>query len=214
MDNAGIFSRNTQMRVEAALRALHEQGGSQITVVTLPDLGGVEPEQATIQMYDKWKLGNVKDDRGVIFLISRDDHKMRIEVGRGLEGILPDVIAKRIIEDDVAPLFRSGSFDDGLTVGIYRIVSVSDPNFDIKSYLNANMSRRRSSRGDPSSNLIVLIIFAVFFLLRLLFRGRGFYGGGWSGGGFGGGGWSGGGGSGGWGGGGGSSSGGGASGGW
>ena len=145
------------------------------------------------QVTDKWKLGDAKKDNGVLFLISVTDRKMRIEVGQGLEGVLPDILAGRIIEE-VKPYFKIGRFDEGISIGSELI---------IKSLKGEKIPEKDSSNGHfPFIQIFVLIIFIIWSLLRRFFwifpsmggrRSGGFYSGGGFGGG-GGGGWSGGGG--------------------
>lgn len=211
MDEAGVLRPRTVRALERGLRALRDGGGSQITVLTVPSLEGISIEEAGIRTLDKWKLGNEKTDNGVILLIAPKERKVRIEVGQGLEGDLTDADSKRIISEQITPLFKSGDFDSGVLVGVYKIISKTDPGFDIKQHLEARGEPRGQER-EPMPRLWVFI--GLLILLFLLGRGGGFgsglllgsilgsgrgYGGGsdWGGGwGGGGGGWSGGGGSG------------------
>jgi uncharacterized protein len=215
VDQAGVLSAQAVDSLERALRALHDQGGSQINVLTVPSLEGLEIEQASIKVVDAWKLGGRKVDNGVLFFIAPKERKMRIEVGQGLEGQLTDVDSKRIIEDAVKPLYRSGDYSSGTIVGVYQIARKTDPNVDLTPYLEGSVRRTKQT---GSSGLPIRPIFIFLFLILFLLFGRGgrrrfggggmFYGGG--------GGWGGGSGGGGssWGGGGGGFSGGGASGDW
>jgi uncharacterized protein len=220
VDQAGVLDSSSVQALENGLTALHNQGGSQINVLTVDELGDVPIEQASIQVVDKWKLGGAKLDNGVLLMVSAKDHHVRIEVGRGLEGVLTDVQSHRIIDESMIPLFRSGDYNSAILVGVFQIVKLTDPNFDIKPFLEggARVQRSRGGRrgGDSPLKLIIIIIFVAIYLISRLFgggRGGGFYGGGFGGGGFGGGGFGGGGG-GGWGGGGGGFNGGGSSGSW
>lgn len=222
MDEANIIDARTEEALNNAIRDLHDSGGSQINVLTVDTLNGVPIEQASIQVTDQWKLGTKKADNGVLFLIAMQDRKMRIEVGQGLEGVLPDAIANRIIQDRVAPYMREGKTSEAVLMGVASIIENSDPQFDIRSHLGIQRRASRvSDNGDGGLGWVIIIFFLFVIigrpLLGLLFLGSrggrgggGFYGGGggWGGGGFGGGG------GGSWGGGGGGFSGGGASGGW
>ena len=227
VDDADILDRATRQALERGLFALKEQGGSQINVLTVSALGGLSIEEAGIKVFDKWKLGTKKTDNGVVLLIAPNERKMRIEVGRGLEGTLTDVDSKRIIEESILPLFRSGDMNSGVLVGVYQIVKKTDPDFDMRPYLE-NRARSSGHRQPQHAGGIKFWIFLAVIIFWLLsrFSGRGGGGGGfgtglltgavlgrgWGGGG--GGDWGGGGGGGSWGGGGGSGNGGGASGGW
>jgi len=219
VDRAGMLSAPAERQISSALQRLHQQpDGAQIAVLTVPDLGGETIEQASIQVVDAWQLGSEAGDKGILVMIAKDEHRIRIEVGQGLEGDLPDAYAKRIIDEAMTPLFRTGSVGEGILVGVYQIAQRVHPDLDVAPLFQGAQRRNwqtshRNRRGGVS--LIPLL-----FLGLLLFAGRGRGGGllagmllgsmvgrGYGRGGFGGGG-------GGFGGGGGGFSGGGASGGW
>ena len=213
-DRAGILSPATRQQLESALRQLQRVGGTQLAVLTLPDLAGLTIEQASIRVADEWKLGSKAADNGVLLLVARDERKVRIEVGQGLEGALTDAYAKRIIDEGITPLFRQGDMNGGVTIGVYQIARVTNPRVDLKPYLEGQL-RQRSARSrrarSPLETLFVALLMLAVFSMRVglfpffLMGGRGFRRGGFSGGsgGFGGfsgggGGFSGGGASGGW----------------
>lgn len=217
IDNAELVDPHTTEALNRVLRELHDSGGSQINVLTVPTLNGIPLEEATIAVTDQWKLGSKKEDNGVLLFIALQERKIRIEVGQGLEGVLPDVIAGRIIRNDITPLMKQGRTSDAILNGVISIVEHTDPKFDFGSRLE--IPRERSTQNDDKggSLLIFGLILAIFLLKIFLIPRRYGYGSGWwGGGGFGGGGFGGGGfgGGGSWGGGGGGFSGGGASGGW
>jgi uncharacterized protein len=218
VDQAKILRPETVDLIGGAFRRLKERGGSQINILTVESLGGETIEQASIKVVDQWKLGTGKLDNGVLFLISRDDRKMRIEVGQGLEGNLTDLHSKRIIEDTVAPAFREGKFDEGVLMGAVQIIQRTDPEIDPNELFQGTTFNRRhpTVSNDGFGNWLFIALIILFILSRIIFGGPRRFGprySGWGGGGFGGGGFGGGGG-GSWGGGGGGFSGGGASGGW
>ena len=204
-DRAGILSPVTRQQLESALRQLQRVGGTQLAVLTLPDLAGLTIEQASIRVVDEWKLGSKQADNGVLLLVARDERKVRIEVGQGLEGALTDAYAKRIIDEGITPLFRQGDMNAGITVGVYQIARITNPDVDLKPYLEGQL-RQRSSRSrrarSPLQTLFGALLLLAVFSMRVGFfpfffmGGRGFHrgGGGFSGGGGGFGGFSGGGG--------------------
>ncbi|MFT5694268.1 MAG: hypothetical protein ACI9QQ_000241 [Myxococcota bacterium] len=211
VDTAGLLSPSSKQRLEDAIRALQKQGATQIAVLTVKSLEGETIEQASIRVTDKWQLGSGKEDNGVLLMLARDERRVRIEVGQGLEGALTDAYSKRIIDEAITPLFREGDIDAGLTMGVYQIAQRTNPKIDLRPYLegslrNPNKRRGRRSGGSPFSTLMFLLLGIPMVLMRAgLFGGgshyrrRGGYywggGGGFSGGGgFGGGGFSGGGG--------------------
>jgi uncharacterized protein len=221
-DTTGMLSAGASRNLESALRALHERGGTQLAVLTLPSLSGLPIEQASIRVVDEWKLGTEKQDDGVLLLIAREERKVRIEVGQGLEGVVTDAYAKRIIDEGMVPLFRAGDVNSGVTLGVFQIARLTNPEVDLRPYLEGSLraptTAQHRARGRGSIPIFALIAAVPLLMMRLgsfggvpyYRRRRGYY---WGGGGFmGGGGFGGGGG--GFGGGGGGFSGGGASGGW
>lgn len=212
MDEAGYLSRQDRQALMQLLYDFNRRGKAQVQVLVVESLQGLPIEQASIQIVDKWKLGDAKKDNGVLFLISAQDRQMRIEVGQGLEGAIPDVIAKRIISDQVIPLFRSKRFSDGIVLGTHEILRYAD-----KEFADENIAAEQSQDNSLPLGIVIFLVLVVMVLGRFgggggrRLRGGGFGGGGYYGGG---GGWSSGGGGGGWSGGGGGFSGGGASGSW
>ncbi|WP_374029902.1 YgcG family protein [Bdellovibrio bacteriovorus] len=213
IDEVGFLTRNDRQELMQLLYDFNRRGVAQVQVLIVPDLQGIPIEQASIEITDQWQLGDKKKDNGVLFLISAQERAMRIEVGQGLEGAIPDIYAKRIISDQVIPLFRAKRYSAGVVVGVHEILRLADKEFADEKQLQENDSK---GGGD----IPVFVIIAILIIISILGRfggGRGRYyrgGGGWGGGTFGGGGWGSGGGGGGWSGGGGGFSGGGASGNW
>jgi uncharacterized protein len=225
VDHAGMLSASTEARLDRALRALKVQGGTQLVVLTVKSLEGMTIEQASIQVTDDWKLGGKNEDDGVLLMIARDERKIRIEVGQGREGDLTDAYSKRIIDETMTPLFRTGDVDAGVVVGVYQIAQRTNPEVNLTAILEGG-GTQRGSRGQrrqtsPASAFLFLLFGAITVMSRMgrfgyrggigrrgaylwgagaLGASRGFGGGGGLGGGFGGGGggFSGGGASGGW----------------
>jgi uncharacterized protein len=108
----------------AQLASLEQAKGSQLAVLIVPTTGDESIEQFGIRVVDAWKLGRKGVDDGVLLLVAKNDRTVRIEVGRGLEGALPDVTAFRIIREFIVPAFSQGDFAGGITVGVEKISSV------------------------------------------------------------------------------------------
>ncbi|HEY2986166.1 MAG TPA: YgcG family protein [Candidatus Binatia bacterium] len=111
--------------LERQLEEFENETGHQIAVLTIPSLEGEDIEGFGIRAAENWKLGKKKFDNGVILIISRDDHRVRIEVGYGLEGVLPDAIASRIIREIIVPRFRENDFAGGIEAGVEAIIKVT-----------------------------------------------------------------------------------------
>ncbi|HEY9211046.1 MAG TPA: YgcG family protein [Methylotenera sp.] len=113
-----------QSQLEAKLAAFEQQKGSQIAVLIVPSTKPEEIEQYSIRVADAWKLGREKPDDGVLLLVAKDDRKMRLEVGYGLEGAIPDLIAKRIISEFMVPSFRQGDYYGGINNALEQVIKL------------------------------------------------------------------------------------------
>jgi len=107
------------------LADFEEQTTNQIAVLIIPTLEGDNLEDYSIRLADKWKIGQKGKDNGVILLIVKQDRKIRIEVGYGLEGVLPDGLAGEIILKNIAPHFRRGDFYNGIQEGVSKIIAAT-----------------------------------------------------------------------------------------
>ena len=121
-DLAAMLSADEAERLEERLRTFEEQTSHQIVVLTLPSLHGDALEDFSFRVVEAWKIGQKGNDNGVLLLIVRDDRKVRLEVGYGLEGILPDASAKQIIQEVIVPRFRQREFGHGIDAGISAVV--------------------------------------------------------------------------------------------
>lgn len=125
-DLTGTLTADEIAAIEQKLAAFEERKGSQIAVLFVPTTGSETIEQYGIRVVDEWKLGRADVDDGVLFLVAKEDRTLRLEVGYGLEGALPDAIANRIVEDIVVPRFRVGEFAGGVNAGTDAIIRVID----------------------------------------------------------------------------------------
>jgi uncharacterized protein len=123
-DLTGTLTSDQRAGLESRLAALEAEKGSQIAVLLVPTTGEETVEQYAIRVAETWKLGRKGIDDGVLVLLAKQDRAARIEVGRGLEGVIPDAIANRIVEDAMIPFFRQGDFYGGLSAGLDRIAAL------------------------------------------------------------------------------------------
>jgi len=125
-DLTGTLTPTEQASLERTLQEFETRKGSQVAVLLVPTTQPEEIEQFAIRVVDAWKLGRQGVDDGALLLIAKDDRTMRIEVGRGLEGVVPDILAKRIIADTMTPHFRRGDFSRGIEAGIGQLIGLID----------------------------------------------------------------------------------------
>lgn len=121
-DLTGTLAPATVSRLESALAQFEAARGSQIAVLMLPTTQPEDIAQFGIRVAEQWKVGRKGVDDGAILIVAKDDRAVRIEVGYGLEGVIPDAVAKRIIEEDIAPRFRQGDFSGGIEAGVSRMM--------------------------------------------------------------------------------------------
>jgi uncharacterized protein len=123
-DLTGTLSGEAVTRIEAKLANLEAKKGSQIAVLIVPTTQPEEIEQFSIRVEDAWKLGRKGVDDGAYLIVAKNDRRVRIEVGYGLEGALPDAIANRIITETITPHFKLGDYDGGVEAGVDQMISV------------------------------------------------------------------------------------------
>lgn len=125
-DLTGTLTAADQAALEQKLAEFEARKGAQIAVLVVATTQPEEIEQYSIRVVDAWKLGRSAPDDGALLLVAKDDRRLRIEVGRGLEGALTDLVAKRIIEDVITPQFRRGDFAGGIAAGVDQMIRVID----------------------------------------------------------------------------------------
>lgn len=173
VDRANIISAHQEQTLNSILTTLWEGGGSQIQVLTLPSLNGIPIAQKAFEISERWELGNKERDNGVLLLVSMDEKKIRIEVGEGLEGALPDGSAWKIIEDFMVPLFRSGRTSSAVYIGVHQIIQKTDPGF---VWPDGDLENRSQSipSGSSRSSRLIMIVFLLVFLLMVILGPRGY----------------------------------------
>jgi uncharacterized protein len=125
-DRTGTLTAGQQAELEQKLAAFEQRKGAQVALLIVPTTQPEAIEQYSIRVVDAWKLGRKQTDDGVLLLVALQDRALRIEVGYGLEGVLPDAIASRIINDTIKPLFRQGDIYGGVTAGLQQVMQVVD----------------------------------------------------------------------------------------
>ncbi|QUD90808.1 TPM domain-containing protein [Phenylobacterium montanum] len=179
VDEAHVLSPDTQAKLTSELAALEAKNGDQLVVVTLPDLQGYPIEDFGYQLLRTWGIGQKGKDNGAIFIVVPSEHKVRIEVGYGLEPVLTDGLSSIILQRSVLPRFRSGDIEGGVVAGTESLVqqlglSPEEAQARAQEAQQAVVERPARRHGSPLQGLIV-IIFVVLFISSML-RGRG---GGW-----------------------------------
>lgn len=158
IDLAGLLSLKVKQSLSNALIEVKKQTGNEIAVLTINSLEDETIEGYSIKVTDQWKLGNKDKDNGALFLISVKDRQMRIEVGQGLEGVIPDVVAGRII-NDVKAYFKRGDYSSGIILGVSLIAEKSGA----KLTNTPRVTNRRSGSALGTGLFILIAIIAMIF---------------------------------------------------
>jgi uncharacterized protein len=168
VDKTATLSSSDIASLDQTLKDFEAKKGSQIAVLIVPTTQPETIEQYSLRVAEAWKIGRKKIDDGAILVVAKDDRKLRIEVGYGLEGALTDVTAKRIIDEVITPKFRSGDFAGGISAGVDRILRVVDG-----EPLPAPAQRPRDtallSQIDPFNPFLIVAVIVVGAILRGVF---------------------------------------------
>ena len=161
-DLTTTLSADQVATLESKLAAFEAQKGSQIAVLILPTTQPEDIAQFGIRVAEQWKIGRAKIDDGVILIVARDDRTLRLEVGYGLEGAIPDAIAKRVIAETITPHFKAGDYYGGIDAGVQQLMRV------IEGEPLPPPSEARSNGGDGAFVMLIVGGMIAGWLLSLL----------------------------------------------
>jgi uncharacterized protein len=168
IDDAHVLSESTEHTITTLCRKEFDSTSNQVVVYTFSSLQGGTIESYANEVYNKWQIGSKENNNGILLIIAVDDHKMRIEVGYGLEPYLTDLEAKDIIDNEIKPNFKEGDFDNGVIKGVQNII------YGIRnSYVAPYKAGNNGSTGLQSTDNfrlgpVYFILFAVWLGLSLL----------------------------------------------
>ena len=144
-DYAGILSQGEKAALEKKLADFEQDQTTQMVVLTIPSLKGEEIDPFAIRVADQWTIGHKGKDNGVIMILAQAERKVRIEVGMGLQGVLPDITAARIIRDVMRPYLRGGDFDRGVEAGVEAVMSATRGEFKTAPGEQTHRPRHRNA---------------------------------------------------------------------
>jgi uncharacterized protein len=167
-DYAGVMGQEQVRSLETQLAQFEQETGHQVAVLTIPTLDGEDIEGFSIRVAENWKIGKKGFDNGVILVVAVKDRRLRLEVGYGLEGVLPDAIAKQITSNYIVPRFRSQDYAGGIIAGIDAVLRV------IKKEPLPEAARKTGGKqgSDLSSFAMIAITLGLFGLLAFASAGR------------------------------------------
>ncbi|TAL28270.1 MAG: TPM domain-containing protein [Nitrospirae bacterium] len=159
-DYANMISPSAKTALENELKQFEQTDSTQLVVLTIPSLEGEAIEEFGIKVGESWKIGQKGKDNGIIFLVAKQDKKIKIEVGRGLEGRLTDLAAGRIVDLAVKPRFKRDDFDGGFLAGAATLIDATRGEFKADG-------NHRPRKHEKSSRFFTFLIFGVFIMLFL-----------------------------------------------
>jgi uncharacterized protein len=162
VDQAGVINAQTRGNLETKLKDLEDKSGIQLVVATVKSLQGSDIETYANQLFRLWKLGQAQKNNGVLLLVAPNEHKVRIEVGYGLEGTLTDALSSVIIASAIIPRFKTNDYSGGIERGVDGIISVLSGD-------SAEWQRKVDVRSDDPSQAFDLLFPALFLVLILFF---------------------------------------------
>lgn len=167
-DAADLLDPAAERELAALLREFEAESSNEVAVATFPSLDGESLEDFTIRLAEAWKPGQADRDNGVLLAVFVGDRRVRIEVGYGLEGALPDALARRIIQNEIVDPFRAGRYAQGIRDAVVAIMAATRGEYEAPP--------RRRQRDEPSPFLPILLYLGLFLLIsvvgRLFFGGR------------------------------------------
>jgi uncharacterized protein len=170
VDQAGVMSAESQTDISAKSEAVEQKSGIQLVVATVKSLEGSDIETYANQLFRAWGLGQARQNNGVLLLVAPNEHKVRIEVGYGLEGTLTDALSSVIISSAIIPQFKTGDFSSGIEHGVDGIISVL--NGDTADWQSQPQSLLRNDEPGALNTLLPILGFlAVALILRLIISG-------------------------------------------
>ncbi len=158
-DTAAMLSQETIADLNGMLASFEASDSTQIVVLTIPSLDGEVLEEFSMKVVEAWKIGQKDLDNGALLLVSRDDRKIRIEVGYGLEGSLTDLVSGRIISGVIVPMFKKGRFDQGISDGVKAMMQAVQGEFTAST----SQADSKDVEMDPAG-LFLMLFFAYTFI--------------------------------------------------
>ena len=162
-DNAGVLQPEKRQTLESKLKALSDTSSNQIVIVLISTLNDDNLEEYTHALFRSWGIGQKKKNNGVLIFAAMNDHKMRIEVGFGLEGAIPDVTAKSITGNDMKPFFKEGKYYEGLDSAVNDISRAAVGEYNESKESTPPAPDAIGKQSPYSKNYLPLIIFCVLF---------------------------------------------------
>ncbi len=197
-DFAGVISSTEEEQMETLAREVFQKTGAAIVVATVENMGGLSEEAYAVQLFQKWGIGQSGEDKGLLILLAMEERQVHIEVGYGLEGLIPDGLAGEILDQYALPDFQNDNYGRGLYRSMLAAADIIAKDAGVQITGTQSIVRRSTSERESGSGFGGIFMILLFIFLMIVTRGRilpwillgmmsGGRGGGFKGGGFGGG---------------------------
>jgi len=168
-DRAGLLSPTAKLKLEEFLRGFEASDSTQIVVLTIPSIEDETVETFAVKVFENWKIGQKGKDNGALLLVAKQERKLRIEVGYGLEGRLTDLLAGRIIDNEISPRLKQGDADGAIISGVVAMAEA------VRGEYSGTGKTRAKKKSSPFGFIFPLLFFGLPLLTRLGGRRRGSY---------------------------------------
>lgn len=168
VDNANIIPADIETQLDAKLAQIETESSDQIVVVTLPSLQGYEIEEFGYRLGREWAIGQKKLNNGLLLIVAPNERKVRIEIGYGLEGVMPDGLSAQIIRNDILPRFKAGDMPGGIVAGVDGIDKILKASPEERAERLAKAPPKPSQQSDPEGIPIVFIIILMVWIFIMI----------------------------------------------
>lgn len=172
-DFAQVLDPDTRVELESLLRDTERKTTAEVVLATVTSLDGMTVEDYANRLFQEWGIGQREKDNGILVLVAPGEREMRIEVGYGLEPILPDGLAGEIIRTEFLPSFRNGDFPKGITAGVQRVAAIVQRNQMLSGEERRRLADQEQASGQPAAYVTIPFL-GIFVALGFFFAGLGF----------------------------------------
>jgi uncharacterized protein len=176
IDQSNTLSANAQQQLSQQILDIYQSGRAQIGLIVLPSTGQEAIFDYAVRAFTAWQLGDKKHDNGLLIVVAVNDRKIQILTGYGLEGVLPDVVIKRIIEEQITPEFKQNNYSAGLQAGIIKIDSILQLDPDVARAAAEQLKQQQEQQAQQANAMqrgfITLLVLSVLGMFAAMFLGR------------------------------------------
>lgn len=162
VDQANVIKPDAKAQMLSIARDLNQKTKAQVVVVTVKSLGGMDIESYSNQLFREWGIGDKKENNGILFIVAPNDRKMRIEIGRGLEGRIPDMVAGRIMDEYAKPYFSKGDFNSGILNTFKALVAEAGAEYGVEG-VSGEQAAKVAPKKEEKPSLLALFLALVFW---------------------------------------------------